>query len=236
MNILELIFDFILISIAGLFIAFSPMLIITDLLIVLKSKKPLLHAVVLLVSIATPLLLLCFFAVNVIKPDTNISISAVNAKLNVPPFINFLLGWVLLAIGFKKFMDLKYRPLQEATEVKKPKTPPSKLFPLFVFGFMRTLFSLTNVLAILFVTKLIVSNKLNPLLAFFIVAWTITVGLVPFFAIFYAQKNKRQYLLKLQAILDTRMSTNVKAYAYIGLAVIGGILALDGFMGLLDKF
>jgi hypothetical protein len=234
-NLFELLFDFILISVAGLFIAFSPMLIITDLLIVLKSKKPLLHAAVLLISIATPLILLCLLASQFIKPETTISISAVNAKLNIPPFINFLLGWILLAIGFQKFRELKYRPLQQATKLQKPKTPPSKLVPLFIFGFMRTLFSLTNVLAILFVTKLIVSNKLNPLLALFIVLWTLAVGMVPFFAIFYAQKNKRQYLLKLQAVLDARMSSNVKAYAYIGLSVVGGIVALDGFAGLIDK-
>lgn len=236
MNIFELIFDFILISLAGLFIAFSPMLIITDLLIVLKSKRPILHAIVLLVSIAIPLFLLAIVASTFIKPDTNISLSSVNDKLNIPPLITLTGGLILAIVGFKNFRQLKYRPLKPGAEVKTGKKPPTKILPLFIFGFMKTLFSLTNVFAILFVTKLIVSNKLSPGLALLIVAWTIAVGLVPFFAIFYYQKNRHDYLLRLQANLDARMSANVKAYGYGGLTVIGGILAVDSVVQLISKF
>lgn len=228
MQVLQIIFNFLVISLAGLFIAFSPMLIITDLLIVLRSKKPILHAAVLLASIITPLLIIAFIASLLVKPDTQVSLSAINEKINVPPLLSVLIGAILVAYGLSRFIQLRYRPLRPKSieDVRPEKAPPSKLLPLFTFGFMKTLFSVTNVFAILFVTKLIVTNHLGPMLAFFVIFWTVLVGLVPFLVIFYYQKNKRDYLLRVQALLNQRMSENVKAYVFVGIAVVGCLLTI----------
>ncbi|HSX53635.1 MAG TPA: GAP family protein [Patescibacteria group bacterium] len=235
MNIFELVFDFVLISIAGLLIAFSPMLIITDLLIVLKSKRPLLHTVVLLGSVALPLLLLSLVAAIFIKPDSDISLRGLAEKISLPPLVDILIGITLIIYAIKRFRRFKYHSPDSVKTAKIGKAPPSKLMPLFMFGFFKTLLSVTNIFAILFVTKLITSNKLDPLLALLILFWTIAVGIIPFLIIIYYQKNRRQYLIRLQNKIDNILTDNIQLYLMIGLGALGTAIACFGLVQVVSR-
>jgi hypothetical protein len=230
MDIVELLFDLLLVSIAGLFIAFSPILIVTNLLIVLRSKRPIFHAVVLLASIVLPLLLLCGIATFALESEADIGLKELSSNLSLPPLANVFIGIVLLVFALRKFKQLKYAPLEPKKVAKPSKQLPTGAVPLFIFGFMKTLLSLTNIFAILFVTKLVTVNDLAPLLALLVLFWTIAVGMIPFLIIIYYRKNRRADLLRFQNKVDTILQENIKLYLLIGLGGLGVAMAAVGLI------
>lgn len=230
MNLVDFTYNLILISIAGLFIAFSPLLIITDMLIVLRSRRPLLHTGILLMSIALPLIVLGIAASFVIKPDTAIDLKAISVKLSVPPLFTLLLGCILGGMGYSRLGRLRHEKGIKHPPKKSMKPPPAKLLPLFTFGFMKSLLSVTNIFAILLVTKLIVTQNMNPLGALIILFWTIAIGLIPFFIVIYYHHNRRERLLNLQSRVEARLAVNLQLYIGIGLLAIGAALVIESIL------
>lgn len=231
MNIWQFITDIIIVTFLGLFIAFSPMLIMVNLLIVLKSKRPILHAVALILGIITPLLIVAWIGLQFINPDSQISISSISASLQIPPLIDISFGLALFGVAIKQML----KPPELFAKASEFKIPTDTFGAMFAFGFMKSLLSATNLFAILVMVKLIIESSLNPMLDLIILLWTLAVGLIPFAIVLYYHRFRKGYLLKLNKKLNEIMARNLRRVVIVGLYAVATMFTLAGLYELFTR-
>lgn len=231
MDLLHVILSVFVLTILGMFIAFSPMLIAVNLLIVVRSKRPILNTLILMAGVVVPLIIVSVLAKSYIHPDTAISISAISRKVSIPPLIDLLFGLSLLAWAITRLR--RERPGAQQKQKTALNPPVDKPVALFWFGFVKSGLSVTNIFAILVVVKLVMINSLSPVAALLALLWTICVGLVPFLSELYLHKFKRDYLAKLNATLDTIMAKNITLWITIALFVASAYFCISALLELL---
>lgn len=220
----QFITDLFIVTFLGLFIAFSPMLIVVNLLIVLKSKKPILHAIALILGILTPLIIVAGLGLLLINPTSEISLSAIGAKIQIPPAIDILFGISLFVMATKQFL----KPVVKINPTTEFHIPNDNFWSLYLFGFMKSLLSATNLFAILVVVKLIIESSLNPIFDLAILIWTLVVGMVPFIIVLYYHRSRKDYLIKLNKRLNEIMARNLRRLIIVGLYSLASFFTLLG--------
>lgn len=229
----QLLGDLIIVTLLGLFIAFSPMLIIVNLLIVLRSKKPIVHAVALIAGILTPLLLVAGLGILFINPDSQISLRAISQEIQIPPLIDLMFGLSLLILATKQLAKPSLPPNPAAAE--QFHIPNDNFWSLYVFGFMKSLLSATNLFAVLVVAKIIIQSAFNPLFDLALLGWTLAVGMIPFALTLYYHRFRRDYLVTLNKRLNEVLARNVRRLVVVGLYALGSLFSLLGIWGLLHS-
>lgn len=233
MEVGKLLSDLIIVTLLGLFIAFSPMLIIVNLLIVLRSNKPMVHAVALIAGILTPLLLVAGLGLLFISPDSQISLRAISQKINIPPLIDLLFGLSLLIMATKQLVKPTLTP--KPANAEQFHIPNDNFWSLYAFGFMKSLLSATNLFAVLVVVKIIIQSALNPLFDLALLGWTLAVGMIPFVLTLYYHRFRRGYLVTLNKRLNEVLARNVRRLIVVGLYALGSLFSLFGVWGLLHS-
>lgn len=226
MNIVSFIGNLFILTFLGIMIAFSPLLIMVNMIIVLTTKRPILNALVLIAGVAAPLLLIALIAQAVIDPSTTISLGSIAERIQLPAIIDLALGVVLIVFGLKHASS--YRSDEKTSDISTLQPPTDSLKSLFAFGFFKSLLSVTNVFAILFVIKLTKVYQLGPAVGLLALFWTITIGLLPLFMALYYHRFRPHQLKKFSRKLNEMLNTNIQLMVVIASLIIGSYFCISG--------
>ena len=227
MNIWQLVTDLFIVTFLGLLIAFSPMLIVVNLLIVLKSKRPILHAVALILGILSPLILVAGIGFLFINPSTDISLGSISAHFHLPPIIYMVFGASILSLAMRQAL----KPPRQFAKVSEFHIPNDNFWALYGFGFMKSLLSATNLFAILVVVSLIVQSSLNPMFDIIILVWTLAVGMIPFGIVLYLHRFREGFLVKLNKRLNQIIARSLRRLIIVSLYCLGSFFIFKGLLG-----
>lgn len=235
MDFIYLVLNILLITMLGLLIAFSPMLVLVNVLVVLKSKRPILRTTVLMAGMALPLLIIAGLAAAFLEPDSQVSLRGLSEKISVPPLLDFVLGLWLLSLAAKRWRYTKLHGTHQKTSSLVSRNPPDKLSALFMFAFFKSILSVTNIFAILVLAKFMMVHSIPQPFSTLAVAWVIIIGLVPFLVILYYYFFKHDMLEQLDKQVDKILSRNLDAAITIGLLAAGIFFTLHSIGDLIIR-
>lgn len=159
----------------GVLVAFNPMLLVTELAIILKSKRTIINATAFALGIISPLIIIAMIGALVFNQDTQFS--AFKHSVSLPPLLNIVIGAILLLIG------LRLRFFPNSTRTKSAPSPDLSLGSLYLFACFRSALSFTSIVGIITATKIIKDYTDNYFLVLLGLLWTICVGMLPFFGL-----------------------------------------------------
>jgi hypothetical protein len=220
MDIAQTIINVLLLTLLGLLIAFNPALIIVDLFVVLQSKKPIRDALILISGVLLPLIIVAAISIFWLKPDSSFHIGTYASKINIPPLIEIIFGLSLLV--YASVHQLKKPARHEKSAIKKKSmqiiaSPGS----IFTFSFVKSSLSITNLLAVVVLAKIINENKTGPLPALIGIMWALLIGISPLLAMPYMHRYRPHHLMRIQSKIDRLLSRENSALITILLSVIG---------------
>jgi hypothetical protein len=229
MDLVQLLSNLLLISFLGLLVAFNPMLIVVDIMLVLKSRRPILNTAILAAGFVSSIVLLFAIASSVIDPDSQVSLRKLKDNLELPPLVDILAGTLLLGYALKRRRNYAPRPQQAANNFKVPEKP----YQLFVFGFVKAILSITNLFAVLILAKLAVTNDWNIARGLVAVLWLLLVGVIPLAAIAYFRQFRHESLVNIDKRINRIMSRDTALLITYVLGVTGALFTISGLVNLL---
>lgn len=230
MDLVQLVSNLLLITFLGLLVAFNPMLIVVDIVLVLKSSRPILNTIILTSGFVTSIVILFTVASLVIDPDSQISLARLKEGLNLPPLIDILAGCLLLFYAIARSRRPKTnRPSKSSSNFKIPEKP----YQLFAFGLVKAALSVTNIFAILVLAKLSATNDWNVAVGLMAIVWLLIVGVIPLAAIAYYRQFRHESLLTIDKRLNAIMSRDIQAMLTYALGVAGVLFIASGLVNLI---
>ncbi len=227
MDLGELIAGFFLLTLLGILIAFNPSLIIVNFLVVLKSKRPLRDALILISGVMIPLLLIAVIASFWLEPDSAFDLRGFSSKLKIPPVIDLIFGLALLIYA----SSIRFRQRRPATK-KSRANLISKPASIFGFAFLRSCLSITNLLAALVIAKILVVSDPSPLAFILGIAWAFFIGATPLLAAPYMQKYQPDRVQRARVYIDRIWYGDHSSLISIALAIIGLGFLVHGALNL----
>ncbi len=207
-NLLKLMVLVLELSFLGIFVAFNPLLLISELVIILKSKKPLLNTLIFMIGVATPLILFALVGAVIFQEDTYLQ--PFHSSIQLSPVVNIAIGIILILIAIRQFINHQDLPAKTAEAFKKS-TASLSYASIFSFAFFRSALSFTSIIGILAATKLIKEYTDNYILILLGVFWTICIGMLPFLGLLGASLKRPDALKFLEQRVDPILNKNYKA-------------------------
>lgn len=235
MDIFSVVLNFFLITILGFLIAFSPMIVIVNVLVILKSKRPILRTLVLMAGMAAPLIIVSVLAYRFLEPNSQVSLRGITDKISIPPLFDLALGVWLASLAIKRWQYSKQHDKPKKSADLIMKKPPDKLSGLFGFAFIKSTLSATNIFAVLVVAKTLITHSIDEPLAAIIILWVILVGLLPFLIILYLYFFKHERLELLSDQVDKLLNRNLDFAITLILGLAGSFFCLQAILGFLHK-
>lgn len=232
MEIIAVLGYLLLLTLLGLLVAFNPMLIVVDILLVLKTRRPILNSLILAGGFVSSLLAILFIAGLVMDPEGSVSLRQLSDSISIPPLIDLAAGLLLIIYVAKRYIRVGPLPSPKTFKIENA---PDKPLPLFIFSFVKTALSLTNLFVILLLAKALVTNSWSLLVSFAAIAWVIIIGLMPIAMIVYYHEFKHESLVAVEKRIDGWMSKDTTKLINYGLLIIGIFLAAKGAFGILIK-
>jgi hypothetical protein len=230
MGLIDIITDVFLITILGMLVAFSPMLIIISMVLVLKSSRPILNTVILMAGYILSLFLLFIFASLLIDPNSDISLRKIKSDLDLPAIVDIIAGLTLVGWASKKYTSLKgARSPKKLNDFKIPEKP----LHLFGFGFAKALLSATNLFAVLILAKVVTEKNWSIAQGVVAILWLLVVGIMPLLAIVYYHEFKNEKLLSINNRLNSAMDHDKDMILTYALAIVGMVFVLSGVVGII---
>jgi hypothetical protein len=230
MDLAQLLGNLLLITFLGLLVAFNPMLIVVDILLVLKSQRPILNTVILSAGFVTSIALLFSVASQVIDPQSQISLNKLGENLDIPPFIDIFAGLMLLAYSVRRYT----RKQTKHKAANKKLGIPQKPYQLFMFGFIKAALSVTNLFAILILARISVSNDWNIAIGLMAVLWLVLIGVIPLAAVVYYHQFKHESLISIDKRINRFLSRDTELLITYILASAGAIFIAKGTVSLIQ--
>lgn len=208
----------------GLIVGFSPTLYITQVGILTRGRRPLRQSALLMAGVASAAVLLALFS-DVIQPAVLLSYTH-NALLIVTAeqWFDYVLGAAFVLIGFYHIVT----PPRAKPRTKKP--TGSAATSLYVFGLIKTLFSVSGFAALLLGTRLIteLAGRLTVQLMLFSVLLAAVV--LPFAGLLLLHTHRPQTFHRLNNLLERAATYNYRTLAGAALCVIGASLIMLQFI------
>lgn len=132
--------------ILGIIVAFSPTLILTQVAILTRSKRPILDSAALISGILVPIVIYGALAYLFVDQITTFQLPSPRTTIASLPFIDVLAGVLLLIAGLRL-----RRPRQAQRAAAEAEQPHKLMSPkaLFAFGLIKMATSLSSIAAIL---------------------------------------------------------------------------------------
>ena len=202
MNFLSFVALLLQLSFFGIFVAFNPMLLLSELLIVLRSKRPILHSAVFLAGVSLPLIIIATIGAVIYNEDT--TVHPFNSSIKLSPVLNILIGVILLLVSLRLFI------IKQPTKPKKNSThtltQQLSYLPLFWFAFFRSAVSFTSILGIIAATKVLKEYTDNYLVILLGLFWTISIGMLPFLGILGYSVKRPENIKTIEQRIDPIMN------------------------------
>lgn len=227
MNLLTIIITFLELTFFGLLIAFNPLLLVSELAIVLRSKQPIFHALVFAVGAITPLVLIGVVGSFMFNEQTQVQSFDISIRLS--PVLDFLIGTCLALIGIRILMfTRKSAPKKSARTSKKAHS--SSVISLFAFAFFRSAMSFTSIIGIVAATKVLKSTTDNYLWILLGLFWAISVGVSPFVGLIGYSVKRPDSVRALEQRIDPFLNKDYRPLlGWISLVVGGYFLLVSLF-------
>lgn len=221
----NLLSSIVLLTFLGLLLAFNPMLIVVDILLVLKTKRPIFNTVMLLLGFGTSVLIIFSLANLLIGPSSDIDIEILK-NLDLPPVIDVVAGSLLFAYGLGKFFDAKLKPAQAVKKInfEIPQGP----LKIYAFGVVKSFLSVSNLVAILLLTRQAISGNWSLGISTLALVWLIIIGFLPLFYIMYMHWFKNESLQKIDARINDWLGRDTSKAVSLGMVVVGATLLAKG--------
>lgn len=232
MDIAQTIANFFLITLLGLLIAFSPSLIIINLLLTLKSAKPIRDTIVLIAGAILPLIILLLVLIFWVQPDGSFRLGHSLSQYGIPPLIDLLVGLSLLGYAaWRRFgrQAVIKKPKGMSERTKKMIANPSSIFS---FAFVRSSLSVIRLLAVIYLAKTIVLSGRRPIVEFLATVWVIALAMAPLIAAPFLYKYRPQVLETTQAGIDRLMARDLSNIVTLIITLVGAWLTVHGFLQL----
>jgi len=214
----------------GVIVAFSPILVVTELTVLTRSKQPARHIVAFILGIATAIGLLLFIAITSIfsiDPGYVIVLPSVHEIIRAAPLADLLIGILLLVTGIRMY---RTKVSAKNSAPSSDKSPGTK--SLFWFGFLKMVTSLSSITAILLATRLIKTSVPEGTIQWIAVVWLIGISLLPFIVIAVLQNRKPASFAKIQRVSDKATLVNWRSVIALAFCIIGACFAVSGIMNL----
>lgn len=220
MNLFNFVVLILQLTFFGIFVAFNPMLLLSELLIVLRSKQPLLHSIIFLAGVSLPLIIIAAVGAFVFEEDT--SVRAFNSNIQLSPVLDLLIGIILLLIAARLFFVRDIVLKQKSNKRSSPAiTERLSYWALFWFAFFRSAISLTSIIGIVAATKVIKEYTDNYAIILLGLLWTITVGMLPFLGMLGYSVRKPETIKTLEQKIDPIMKRDYSGSVKWMILVIG---------------
>lgn len=218
-----------LISIMGIVIAFSPTLVVTELTILTRSKKPVLQSIAFIMGIALAVTLFCLVALVLIDPNKDINVPSTREIIRGIPLTDIVVGIILIVVS-RRIARPNSKP-----KVKEHRFKPEKLLStrtLFWFGFIKMATSLSSIAAIILAAQFINTSVNGGTLRLASVLWLIAVALFPFVLILLLKQYRPLTFGKIQSASDWAINLNWRRVIAIALLASGGYFIIIGALNL----
>ena len=193
-----LIGSIIILALLGIIIAFSPTLIITEVAILTRTKKPLVPTTLLIAGIALSVTVFSLITILFIDPTKEIAIPSTREILQLIPVIDMLIGLLLAIAGIKLL-----RPVHEAAEFSERRLEYTMSHKtVFWFGFIKMSTSLSSIAAILFASRYIKTYYSDEPVQIAALLWVIVIAVLPFVLLVAAKLYRPQMFGKIQNASD----------------------------------
>lgn len=228
MELLRAVFvSFALISVMGIVIAFSPTLILTELTILTRSKKPVVQTLSLIAGIALAIALFCAAVIIFVGPNSNFTVPSTRQVISSIPIIDIIAGILLVITGLRL-------PLSGSNNsVKKSRFSPEKLLntkTLFWFGLVKMATSLSSIAAIFIALRFIMTSVDTGTLQLASILWLILVAILPFAIILSLKQYKPDIFAKIQNASDRAVNINWRRVIAFSLIVAGSYFIFSGLL------
>lgn len=213
-------------AILGIIVSFSPTLIITEIAVLTRSKKPFIDSVALIAGIAVPVLILTMLAFFFANPDKTYDLPSTKEIVGSIPILDIIIGIVLLFAGARL-----YKPKSKKVE-KTKEFKPEKLFStkaLFWFGLIKMSTSLSSLAAILIGVRYIKSLLTDDVVAQTVaLIWLVAVSIFPFMLIASIQQYFPKTFMRVKASSDRIVGYNWRLVASVIMILAGIIFIITG--------
>jgi hypothetical protein len=226
-NVIQIFLVFVQLTFFGIFIAFNPLLLMSELAIIIKSKRPLLYATVLVLGVATPLVLIAI--IGSIFFDDSTSIEAFHINIEVSPLLNIILGATFLGVA------LRISTAKEPVKQKPLSADKLALKPLFIFAFFRSALSFTSIIGIVAATKVLKDLTDNYALVLIGLLWTICIGMLPFVSMIGYSVKRPETVKTIQDKVDPLMNRSFRPIIIWGCVILGGFQIAVGVTKLITS-
>lgn len=166
----------------GLAVTFSPVLYAIELATLTRGKRPVYQAIILLTSIATPLVLLILLFVLIVNPAQPTPLEAFAEhppKLITFPWINALIGLICCMVGVGFFIASRRTT---SPRLAHKTQALNKHSALFWFGLTKTVVSASGIAALFIAIKLIKQSSGDFAIQTLLVLLLIAAAMLPFVA------------------------------------------------------
>lgn len=196
-----LIFALISLLLYGAIVSFSPTLFLTELAILTRSKRPLIHTIAFMAGISIPIILYIALAVVITDAGNNFTIPNTREVIGSLPIVSIIAGILLFSSGLRLKTDRKVA--NESEEVTKES--PERLFrtkTLFWFGLIKMGTSLSSIAAILLGVSFIKSFVTRGVFQAVALIWFVVISLLPFLSIAGLKRYAPKTFARLQKSSD----------------------------------
>jgi hypothetical protein len=223
-QLLTIISLIVLLALLGIIVAFSPTLVLTEITVLLKSKKPVVHVMALISGIALAVAIVTSVAVTLLQPSTEINIPVLRDSMRGGPFIDLLIGILLCVIGWYGL-----RRIASHQEKKPSKLSAENLLTtkkLFFFGLAKMATSVSSIIAIVFAARFIKEVTRSSLSQFAAGLWLVAIAVTPFVILALMYYLRPSSFDLLQDKLRQSKSANVQYIVFSLCIALGAALIL----------
>lgn len=214
-------------SFLGIFVAFNPLLLVSELVIILKSKRPLLNTIIFMTGVALPLIIFALIGAVIFQEDTRIE--PLHNSIELSPVVNIAIGVILILMALRQFINHQ-KPIANGADVFKKNTASLSYASVFGFAFFRSALSFTSIIGILAATKLIKEYTDNYIIILLGVFWTICIGMLPFLGLLGASLKRPDALKFIEQRVDPILNKNYKASIKWICLILGIYFAAKGLL------
>lgn len=219
----------IVIGLLGLVVAFSPTLVLTEIAVLTKSQKPLIHSVALITGIASAVALFCIITAIFVDPSKDFSLPWNQFKLSSVPLIDIIAGILLIELGRR----LLSKPATKNASTSK--FNPSKIMTtrsLYWFGLLKMATSLSSIAAIVYASRFVKTYLDKESQQVIALVWLLIIAIVPFLLLVGIKLFRPGTFQNIQNASDRVTAISWRRYAIIASFCAGGLLIVMGLSNL----
>lgn len=215
-------------TLLGAVVAFSPTLVITEFGVLIKSKKPFIHVVSLILGISVAIFVFSFLAVSFIDSNTTINFPETRKSIKLEALVDIILGVALVIFGIKSLTkSVGPDGVQKKSKFSLDNLMTSK--KLFLFGLIKMATSVSSLLAILVAAKFVKTFLPNPPSQIVATIWLVAVSVAPFVLIASLKFVKPRLFLNIQNKFKIAPFVRFKKIIFIACVALGIVFILYGF-------